>query len=359
MFQISFTGPEEEKETMAPKYVEEKTQKDYELLQTTAAIRDGQRLPTPDRRAVIELSDNPDEKHHLRRQQQLLTDIALRAREQDITALSGALTKKCTLDEFDRKHEKPHQPGEAGTSSLKKYATNSSFSTLNKDGTPRMTLAEIGEEDSTVAISRENTNADTLQNIQAKPEFSRSTTFFPKRKHRRTPKQTSNWKGLPRLQIHFAKGLAPSNSSVQHTHMIKTNLIRSRNINGPIQLKHYIQPKDALAPLILPRIENASDTNIDSVDTFMQASQMNMKQRSRTVYDGFMVSKPPVMYSRSGGTAMINKGSSTSRDTGGGGGDAAWVTQSMATLSIAPSTSPTPLSQTARAKTVLSRVSYS
>ena len=276
MFQITISGIDEE---MAPKHTEERTQRDYELLQNTATIRDGQRLPTPDRRAVIELSDTPEIKHQLKRQQQLLTDIAQRAREQEITALSGALSKKCTLDDFDRKHERPHL---SDPSALRKYTTNSSVTMNKSENGLKITLAGISEQDSPL----ESTPAETLQNIQARPEFNRSTTFFPKRKLRKPQRVPGKWKSLPRLQIAYSKGLMPTTSMTQHQHTVKTNLIRSRNINGPIQLKHYIQPKDPLAPLILPSITN-NDSDLDRVDSFIKSSPVPMKQRSKTVFEGF------------------------------------------------------------------------
>lgn len=361
MFQITISALEEEM-SPAQQYPGEDrggvaavgVGREYELLQHTAPIRDGHRLPTPDRRAVIELCDSPEVKHQLRRQQQLLTDIAQRAREQEISALSGALSKKLTLDEFDRKYERPRL--EDG--GLRKYTTNSSVGSMSvspsKGSELKLTLAGIGEED-----GEDVTPAEALQSIQARPEFARATTFFPKRKLRKQQKQSGKWKSLPRLQIAYSKGLMPSSTLVQHQHMIKTNLIKSRNINGPIQLKHYIQPKDPLAPLILPSIRNAygggdSDSGGDTMDAFFQSSAIPMTARSKTVYGGLMVSKPPTIV-HTARTVPINKGSSTSRDTGRDTGDGAWVTQSMATLSIAPSTSPTP--HTGRAKTVLSRTS--
>lgn len=61
-----------------PPFRDTAANKNYDLLQNTAYCRDGkQRVPTPERLAVLELAYS-GEKHQLRRQQQLLLDIAQR-----------------------------------------------------------------------------------------------------------------------------------------------------------------------------------------------------------------------------------------------------------------------------------------
>lgn len=63
---------------MPPPFQDNRANKNYDLLQNTAYCRDGkQRVPTPERLAVLELAESL-EKHKLRRQQQLLLDIAQR-----------------------------------------------------------------------------------------------------------------------------------------------------------------------------------------------------------------------------------------------------------------------------------------
>ena len=61
-----------------PAFKDQDTNQKYDLLQSTAHCRDGkQRVSTPERLAVQELAASL-EKHRLRRQQQLLLDIAQR-----------------------------------------------------------------------------------------------------------------------------------------------------------------------------------------------------------------------------------------------------------------------------------------
>ena len=72
MFQITIPLDD-----IPPPFKDTEANKNYDLLQNTSVCRDGGRVPTPDRNQVLSLAAGI-EKHRLRRQQQLLLDIAQR-----------------------------------------------------------------------------------------------------------------------------------------------------------------------------------------------------------------------------------------------------------------------------------------
>ncbi|KAK6170153.1 hypothetical protein SNE40_018618 [Patella caerulea] len=79
--------------------------REVNLLHTTNYCRDGkQRLPTPDKMAIMELS-NSFQKRRLGKQQRILSDITRRCREQDVTDLSSVLSSKCTLKGQDKEEQ--------------------------------------------------------------------------------------------------------------------------------------------------------------------------------------------------------------------------------------------------------------
>ncbi|KAH9505658.1 hypothetical protein Btru_056210 [Bulinus truncatus] len=72
------------------------------LRQTNQLVKEkGLRVATPDRTAILELASN-FEKRKLGKQQQILTDITKRCREQEIQDLSFKLTTKCDLQSTPR-----------------------------------------------------------------------------------------------------------------------------------------------------------------------------------------------------------------------------------------------------------------
>ncbi|ESO93226.1 hypothetical protein LOTGIDRAFT_232678 [Lottia gigantea] len=88
-----------------PPFKNSKSLREIHLLQNTIYCRDGkQRLPTPDKLAIMELSTS-FQKRRLGKQQRILTDITKRCREQDISDLSDALSTKCKLKaDREKKH---------------------------------------------------------------------------------------------------------------------------------------------------------------------------------------------------------------------------------------------------------------
>ena len=279
-----------------------------------------------------------------------------------MAALSGVLTKKCNLDTFDRKHERACSVDQQ---SFHRFATNSSVVVTHNlpattHNTPtamqmhRETARHTATEVESTGFNNEGCDYSITPTHGMKGrspimlDFGRTTTSFPLRKPKRTRRGYSSQpkKNLPRLQISYTKGLLPTSTFTKHT--IKASLIKSRSINGPIQLKHYIEPKDPLAPLVLPNI-NTTGPDLDRVDSFVRSSRMKIANRPKNVYDhGFVISKPAFMVKMTTGQPQVIQKTETPRQDS----PSPWVTQSMATPSIAPSTSPT-----IRSKAVKSTVS--
>ncbi|KAK2177290.1 hypothetical protein NP493_608g02049 [Ridgeia piscesae] len=210
------------------------TMKDYQLLQNTAHCRDGkQRLPTPDRNAIIGLATSFD-KHRLRKQQQVLQDIAWRCREQEIASLSGAITSKCTLSSFPCKPF--HQTG------FTQSDTNTARTTVD------------GESVTGAATARQT------------PEP--GNAFFPTRRIKRMQPRDYSGRALPRLQISYRKGVQPSDAVRRRT------AFRQLQINGPLQLQHLMKLQtDKLAPLVLPSIQYVGiDRN--RVDSYVSSHRL-------------------------------------------------------------------------------------
>ncbi|KAI0207516.1 hypothetical protein LSAT2_007846 [Lamellibrachia satsuma] len=205
------------------------TMKDYQLLQNTAHCRDGkQRLPTPDRNAIIGLATSFD-KHRLRKQQQVLQDIAWRCREQEVASLSGAISSKCILSSF---------PGKLLHPGFTQSDTNTARTTID------------GDSISGAATSRSPDPGNA---------------FFPTRRIKRRQSRDYSGRELPRLQISYRKGVQPSDAPRRRT------AFRQLQINGPLQLQHMMKLQtDKLAPLVLPSIQyvglerNRVDTYVNS-----------------------------------------------------------------------------------------------
>ena len=198
---------------------EETRTRHHELLQSTLYCRDGkQRLPTPDKNAVIALQSSL-QKHRLRREQQLLFDIAQRCREQDVFDLSGGLTAKCTLTR------------QCSELSLKR---------------------DTASETSSCVAGHSRNPARS---------FDPFNKYFPNRKVKKT--RGFPEKVLPQLQISYRKGVQQPNSLSYRRPKIRP----FSWVNGPVQFQHLTQTKcDKLAPLVLPSIQyvGANQNQVDS-----------------------------------------------------------------------------------------------
>ncbi len=250
--------------TSTPTFVRERSmRRSMSLLQMTQHVRDGRhRLTTPDKTAVLDLSTS-FKKRCLGKQQQILSDIAARCREQEIEDLSNQMTGKVILQEGAVEPE------------MATYATN------------YMTKREKTSDD-LLESARRTARQEKQQDVQ------RNYKQFPARKIIKHPSKNELSKPSPsRVRIAYIRGVPRfvANS--------RTRLVETRRINGPIQLEHYIQPKlDPLAPLI--RNPSSMDSEYQNrIDSYFCTARMSLGTRSRTMWEsGSGVSGPSLRSAR-------------------------------------------------------------
>ncbi|CAH1799372.1 unnamed protein product [Owenia fusiformis] len=223
-----------------------------------------ERLPTPEKHAIMELSESFT-KRRLGAQQKMLTSMAQRCREQEIKDLSGSIT---------RRYE-PH--------SVPRIEKNTAFYSTTH------TIQKHRLDSDSESEKAESPNATP------RPNFEKSKTFFPTRTVYKAPKtkpepenslpsRRSNLRSysfIPQSsRIKFSKGVRPVDVYG------RKQLISSQRINGPIQLDHYTQPKaDQLAPLVLPSIAKQRPTRSSRqkgsrVDTYITSQKITLGDKT-------------------------------------------------------------------------------
>ena len=259
---------------------EREAQRDSKLLQDTAYVRDGRsRIATPNKAAIMTLSRS-FEKRRLGKQQQLLTDIALRCREQEVSDLSSGISRKVQLAEGPSARE----------GSLVSSSTSPRPKLQGKGGVPQKAESESGGSVGVALMgvgTPPSVSAESMAASESSSLQDRTHTMFPQRKVLRSPKKegptpasalsASAPSGLPRLSISYRKGVTPSDSYYH-----KAVVLNQQQINGQIQLHHYIQPRqDHLAPLVLPSIQYVGLDN-NNVNTYIQARRLNISVSPKT-----------------------------------------------------------------------------
>lgn len=270
MFQLSMSFKDE----MPPPFTDPQTLKDYRFLQKSAASIGNQvnttrtnqnpakgedaeqpsipsRLPTPDKAKIMELADSLG-KQKLRKYQQLLADITLRCREQEVLDMSSTITKKCRLEKYEDR---------VTTKEATLYNTTSM---MKKTTNPKGELEGGGE-------------SHTDEVISPRLTFEKSRTFFPVRKVRHSPVKECSLQGFPpRLEISYRKGVMPS------ALYNRKNLSKTHRINGLIQQELYQPRAEQLAPLVLPSIKHVSfQSDRNSVDSYVYTKKMNLGCRGK------------------------------------------------------------------------------
>lgn len=226
------------------------------LLESTAYVHAGQhRIATPDKHAIMTLSRSYV-KHHLRKQQQLLHDITHKCREQEVAELSSNITKKVKL-----------------TDSVIKDGINMMSPRVKvKQDNPAVSVvanAKVPESDTCQCLG----GGASIPSTESEAGSSAGgNAMFPQRKVLRSPRKDGPASSsLPRLSISYRKGV-PSSDHYYHRAVV----LNQHQINGQIQLHHYIQPRmDQLAPLVLPNIRQRGLDN-NNISTYMQAKRLNI-----------------------------------------------------------------------------------
>lgn len=229
-------------------------------LKHITQFRDGRhRVATPEKVAIMELSTS-FEKRRLGKQQQILTEMNQRCREQEVADLSSKLSNKCVLES---------ERGAVGRSREITY-----YSTTFMMHKPK-----------TVAEELDMSNKTESPSTTPLPFFEKTYKHFPARKiikhqgkfeliprnSRQSPIRT------PRVDPSPVKALVSQAMSEPYR---KIKLLNSQKINGPVQLNHYIYPRqDQLAPLVLPNIDSTIQDKIDAFST----SRVHLGARAKTM----------------------------------------------------------------------------
>lgn len=231
-----------------------------EHLKTMVHYRDTRhRLPTPDKVAIMELSHS-FEKRRLGKQQQILSEMNQRCREQEISDMSSKLSAKCNLS-----------PSENKMKEMTFYSTNMVPRTRQKTylGTIEVPEQATLPHDKVQNGAHEKTYkhfpARRVIKNQGKFEFVKSPIHFDK---------------PPRVSPVLLRNPNPLHSS--HESLLKARLMPGQRINGAVQMELYTPRGDMLAPLSLPQIDPSHhvDTHVDSIS----ASRVQLGSRNITTF---------------------------------------------------------------------------
>lgn len=260
-------------------------------LKHITQFRDGRhRVATPEKVAIMELSTS-FEKRRLGKQQQILTEMNQRCREQEVADLSSKLSNKCVLES---------ERGAIGRSREITYYSTTFMMQKPKTGADDLDLSNKTESPSTTPL----------------PFFEKTYKHFPARKiikhqgkfelvpknNRSSPMRT------PRIDPSPVKALVSQAMSEPYR---RIKLLNPQRINGPVQLNHYIYPKqDQLAPLVLPNIDPTVQDKIDAFST----SRVHLGARSKTTCVDSQVNGT-VSSQKSQKRASPYKGESTQNET--------------------------------------------
>ena len=226
--------------------------------------RDGRRLPTPEKVAVMELSSS-FERRRLGKHQRILNDISERCRAQEVNDLSSKLSAKVNL----------HKAGKPKEMTF--YSTTFMKSRFNGNKSPTIEMPELNlsENDSEHSNGKGKIFEKNYKQFPARRVMRQSTKFEFLRQNTTFPKVEISHR-FPTL----------SSSSDSKIATMRANLAKRQQINGPIQFEHYSSPRADLAPLVLPSLDRlqgpAPTDRLERSDTCFSTSRMVLGQRSRT-----------------------------------------------------------------------------
>ena len=217
-------------------------------------FRDGKhRVATPEKVAIMSLSTS-FEKRRLGKQQQILSEMSQRCREQEVAELSSKLSAKCNLEDDRPRRE------------MTFYTTN--YMTKKFSG-----ISTVEEDENSAESSTSST---------PKPLFEKTYKHFPARKiikhngkydfqksSRNSPIKT------PRIDPSPIRALVTQAQSDPFPK--SSRFVATQRINGPIQLDHYTAPRDQMAPLVLPNIDMSTQEKIEA----FTASRVHLGTRSK------------------------------------------------------------------------------
>ncbi|KAH3726406.1 hypothetical protein DPMN_052453 [Dreissena polymorpha] len=224
--------------------------------------RYGRRLPTPEKDAVLELS-NSFERRRLGKHQRILKDISERCRAQEIDDLSNNLSAKVNLHQAERPKEMTLYNTTYMGSRLMSQSPTHGVPVLTTADT--MTETEVPNKPNIFETNYKQFPVRRVMRKQNKFEFLRQQTQFQKVEPTVWPKSSVSDSKVPSVRATVAK---------------------SQYINGPVQHDSYISPRPDITPLVLPSIERfhvgAPMVTLERSDTCFSTSRIVLGKRSRT-----------------------------------------------------------------------------
>ena len=224
--------------------------------------RDGRRLPTPEKVAVMELS-NSFERRRLGKHQRILNDISERCRAQEIADLSNKLSAKKTICEIER-------PSREMTF----------YSTTFMGSQPRKISPEVAEAGNEMSPGTDD---------ESRPLFEKNYKQFPARRIMRHQtkfdflRQNTSFPRISQSSVQSAPTVSVPDSQILN---MRARLATKQQINGPIQLDHYNNPRPDLAPLVLPNLERYNtglqSERINRSDMCFSTSRLTLGARTKT-----------------------------------------------------------------------------
>lgn len=224
--------------------------------------RDGRRLPTPEKVAVMELA-NSFERRRLGKHQRILNDISDRCRAQEINDLSHKMSAKKNIYKADR-------PTREMTF----------YSTTFMGSQPRKIALEVNENISPTASQEED---------GSRPLFEKNYKQFPARRIMRQQTKFDFLRqntSFPKLATASSQNVPKSSVSDSQLINLRSKLAQKQQINGPIQLDHYVSPRPDLAPLVLPSLDRYNTTiqseRLDRSEMCFSTTRVTLGPRTKT-----------------------------------------------------------------------------
>ncbi|GFS13287.1 hypothetical protein ElyMa_004880600 [Elysia marginata] len=250
------------------------------LRETTQVIKEGKnRLPTPEKTAIMRLS-NSFEKRRLGKQQQILTEMTQRCREQEVTDLSSKITAKCDLKSHDKgAHANPFY---STTTRVGKGRLPTDFAL---DGSPEIGL---GNSKSQNGSPRHNSDK-AYKFFPARHIIRQQTKLNPVTPNTILPKMTA---AAARTQAgnSTVNNLDSFRSPRYFSHSFQN--LETVGLDSPRRATRHLNTtyppqtsREHLAPLVLPRLSMVDMGYQDRIDSYFSSNPLAYVPRSKTILD--------------------------------------------------------------------------
>ncbi|RUS73148.1 hypothetical protein EGW08_019090 [Elysia chlorotica] len=252
------------------------------LRETTQVIKEGKhRLPTPEKAAIMRLS-NSFEKRRLGKQQQILSEMTQRCREQEVTDLSSKISAKCDLKSHDKgAHANPFY------STTTRAGKGRLVSDLAMEGSPEIAF---GNSKSPTGAQRHNSEK-AYKFFPARHIIRQQTKIGPMSPTVTLPKMaTKAYMGGSTANLDSFRSPRYFSHSFQNLDTIGVD--SPRRVRNQVLNTTYPQTSraESLAPLVLPRLSMVDMGYQDRIDSYFSTNPLAFAPRSKTILDAASIS---------------------------------------------------------------------